>query len=433
MQARLKVLHDKANVKQVKLLPVTLIGRSTECNLKIASSQVSRVHCRITLGDDTVFVEDLGSANGTLLDGQPLPPLQPTSIAPGTRIIIGPAEFQIDYVAATSATLVLPRTGVPPIPEMPSTEMIFPVTPIAEDFSAPAPAAAPAHTVAAIAVPPAAEPDVQSTVIPPISSPTAPPAAAVPAVAVPVAVPAVAVPAVAVPAVAVPVAVPAAMPVRPAEQVPVEATTVALNGHLPTDDEATFVMPPAATDDTVFLDAPLDFAENLAGSEVVNEFNFSNQAVDEANEATQFMFTETMPDSFAASDRNPATATEPSPKTGGLKSLFSIFGRKEKASSGTAPATTGATQPASPPPSVFLPAMDVQTVDANPMDATTVDAQVDVQSPEPEIAYPAEPFQLEDTASVPAESAETVVIEGESAPETSTEDDDGFQQFLSQL
>ena len=121
MQARLKVLHDKANVKQVKLLPVTLIGRSTECNLKIASSQVSRNHCRITLGEDSVFVEDLGSANGTLVDGQLITPHQPTAIAPGARLVVGPAEFVIDYVATTGSLrgapvpeVIEPRLGFRP-------------------------------------------------------------------------------------------------------------------------------------------------------------------------------------------------------------------------------------------------------------------------------------------------------------------------------
>ena len=112
MQARLKVLHDKANVKQVKLLPVTLIGRSTECNLKIASSQVSRNHCRITLGEDSVFVEDLGSANGTLVDGQLITPHQPTAIAPGARLVVGPAEFVIDYVATTGSLRGAPAPEV---------------------------------------------------------------------------------------------------------------------------------------------------------------------------------------------------------------------------------------------------------------------------------------------------------------------------------
>lgn len=383
MQARLKVLHDKANVKQVKLLPVTLIGRSTECNLKIASSQVSRVHCRITLGDDTVFVEDLGSANGTLLDGQPLPPHQPMSIAPGTRIIIGPAEFQIDYVAPTSSTMVLPRSGVPPIPEMPSTEMIFPVTAITQQFATP--------PIAALPVQPSADFVVQSTVVPPMNIPATTAAAAVP------------------------VAAPVAVPGIPAEPVPAETTAVAGSGVPPSDDEATFVMPPATTDDTVLLDAPLDFAANLPNSNPADEFGFSDQTIDEATEATQFMFTESIPDSYAAKESNPAPPADPSPKSGGLKSLFSMFGRKEKRVAGAAPATSVATQAAAPPPSVFLPTMDV------------------VQSPLPATSHPAESFKLEDTATVPAESAETVVIEEESPSENSTEEDDGFQQFLSQL
>lgn len=156
MQARLKVLHDKANVKQVKLLPVTLIGRSTDCNLKIASSQVSRNHCRITVGSDTVYVEDLGSANGTLVDGQLIPAHQPTAIAPGAHLVVGPAEFQIDYVAATTATVVLPRSGVPIAPSLSSTEMIFPKPPAeavadvvaAERAAEPEPIAAIASAVA---------------------------------------------------------------------------------------------------------------------------------------------------------------------------------------------------------------------------------------------------------------------------------------------
>ena len=126
MQARLKVLHDKANVKQVKLLPVTLIGRSTECNLKIASSQVSRAHCRITLGEDTVYVEDLGSANGTLVDGKLLIAHQPTAVVPGAKLVVGPAEFLIDYVASTSATMVLSRLSVPIVPSLSSTELLLP-------------------------------------------------------------------------------------------------------------------------------------------------------------------------------------------------------------------------------------------------------------------------------------------------------------------
>ena len=111
MNARLKLLHEKANVKQVKLLPTTVVGRSTECDLKIASSQVSRVHCRITVAEDAVYIEDLGSANGTFVNDQMLVPRKPTAVQPGAKISIGPAEFLVDYIAPTSNTVVIRRSG----------------------------------------------------------------------------------------------------------------------------------------------------------------------------------------------------------------------------------------------------------------------------------------------------------------------------------
>jgi hypothetical protein len=109
MNARLKVLHEKANVKSVKLLPSTVIGRSNECDLKISSSEVSRIHCRITIQDDSVFIEDLGSANGTFVNDQILSPRQPIAVDPGTKVTIGPAEFIVDYIAPTSNTVVVRR------------------------------------------------------------------------------------------------------------------------------------------------------------------------------------------------------------------------------------------------------------------------------------------------------------------------------------
>ena len=106
MNARLKVLHEKTNVKSVKLLATTVIGRSSECDLKILASEVSRVHCRITVQDDAVFIEDLGSANGTFVNDQMLSPRQRVAIDPGQArgITIGPAQFMLDYVARASNT-----------------------------------------------------------------------------------------------------------------------------------------------------------------------------------------------------------------------------------------------------------------------------------------------------------------------------------------
>ncbi len=97
MQALLRVIQKQANVQQVRLLAETVIGRSVDCNLKIASTQVSRRHCRVKVNDLGVYVEDLCSANGTFLDGKRLLPNQPTFAPAGSQLVIGPATFSVEY------------------------------------------------------------------------------------------------------------------------------------------------------------------------------------------------------------------------------------------------------------------------------------------------------------------------------------------------
>jgi DNA-binding winged helix-turn-helix (wHTH) protein len=47
-----------------------LIGRDDTCDITISSRQVSRLHARLTLTPRGVLLEDLGSKNGTHLNGQ---------------------------------------------------------------------------------------------------------------------------------------------------------------------------------------------------------------------------------------------------------------------------------------------------------------------------------------------------------------------------
>jgi len=49
---------------------------------------VSSLHARLTPQGDQVVVEDLGSRNGTLLNGRRLK--APTALSPGDRLGIGP-------------------------------------------------------------------------------------------------------------------------------------------------------------------------------------------------------------------------------------------------------------------------------------------------------------------------------------------------------
>jgi len=48
------------------------VGRGAESAVRLDARNVSRRHARLTLENGTAFVEDLGSRNGTLVNGQPL-------------------------------------------------------------------------------------------------------------------------------------------------------------------------------------------------------------------------------------------------------------------------------------------------------------------------------------------------------------------------
>ncbi|GAC1595856.1 MAG: hypothetical protein NVS3B28_27200 [Candidatus Velthaea sp.] len=47
-----------------------LVGRAPSADLRIDDPRVSRLHARIEMRDDGVYVEDLGSRNGTAVGGE---------------------------------------------------------------------------------------------------------------------------------------------------------------------------------------------------------------------------------------------------------------------------------------------------------------------------------------------------------------------------
>ena len=49
-----------------------VLGRESTCDVVIADRQVSRFHARLTPTDEGIIVEDLGSKNGTHLNGTAL-------------------------------------------------------------------------------------------------------------------------------------------------------------------------------------------------------------------------------------------------------------------------------------------------------------------------------------------------------------------------
>jgi pSer/pThr/pTyr-binding forkhead associated (FHA) protein len=50
--------------------PLTLVGRDRACEVGLDSSRVSRRHCCLAFGHGEVLVRDLGSTNGTRINGR---------------------------------------------------------------------------------------------------------------------------------------------------------------------------------------------------------------------------------------------------------------------------------------------------------------------------------------------------------------------------
>lgn len=77
-------------------LPV-LVGRSDEAKFRVQQDSVSRRHCELFLQDDAVFVRDLGSTNGTLINGERIAASTATVVPPGAQIRVGGVVFRVEY------------------------------------------------------------------------------------------------------------------------------------------------------------------------------------------------------------------------------------------------------------------------------------------------------------------------------------------------
>jgi two-component system cell cycle response regulator len=96
-------LKSSQNGKWPKLMALTgdaVIGRSDNCNLRIASRAVSRKHCRIRLHKHGVYVTDLGSTNGTLVNNSILESAKRRQLRDRDQITIGPMSFVLRIKAS---------------------------------------------------------------------------------------------------------------------------------------------------------------------------------------------------------------------------------------------------------------------------------------------------------------------------------------------
>ncbi len=94
LKVLLIVVQGKPEGKTIPITgPVFRIGRGDDCHLKPNSEEVSRKHVEIQIGESSVIVRDLGSRNGTRVNGKLL--TAPHTLKSGELLQIGPLTFAV--------------------------------------------------------------------------------------------------------------------------------------------------------------------------------------------------------------------------------------------------------------------------------------------------------------------------------------------------
>ncbi len=94
LQASLKVVGGTHDGEVIPLSePKFLIGRESDCHLRPNSEAISRHHCAFTVDDYAVRLRDLGSTNGTFVNGERLRGVE--ALKNGDRVTVGKLEFAV--------------------------------------------------------------------------------------------------------------------------------------------------------------------------------------------------------------------------------------------------------------------------------------------------------------------------------------------------
>ncbi|HEX2912935.1 MAG TPA: FHA domain-containing protein [Chloroflexia bacterium] len=100
---------DAGKVFQVGQIPL-VAGRQPGVDIVLNDWQVSRRHASFELVNGALLVNDLGSANGTLVNGQRLLPNQPRPLSPNDRIQLGSTILVVAFQPAIPGPVVTPGT-----------------------------------------------------------------------------------------------------------------------------------------------------------------------------------------------------------------------------------------------------------------------------------------------------------------------------------
>lgn len=122
MQAKLIPLHDGPTI--VITRDVTVVGRKKGiCDLLIDHPSVSKLHCLVARTDGLLFIRDLGSTNGTKVNGQRV---LRGAILPGDELAFAKVKYKV-YLGPDEKTGMVEQVS-----PLDRTECALPTAPAAE-------------------------------------------------------------------------------------------------------------------------------------------------------------------------------------------------------------------------------------------------------------------------------------------------------------
>jgi pSer/pThr/pTyr-binding forkhead associated (FHA) protein len=92
MKAQLQPLSGGPGIDIVK--DMTLVGRKEECDVRLDHKSISKMHCVIVKTDGLLLLRDLGSTNGTRVNGQRI---RRAALLPNDMVSFASFRFKVSF------------------------------------------------------------------------------------------------------------------------------------------------------------------------------------------------------------------------------------------------------------------------------------------------------------------------------------------------
>lgn len=92
MQAQLIPIDGGAPIEVTRDL--TLVGRNEDCDLRLDHKSISKLHCVLVKTDGLILLRDLGSTNGTRVNGQRV---RRAALMPNDQLAVAGFKFRVHF------------------------------------------------------------------------------------------------------------------------------------------------------------------------------------------------------------------------------------------------------------------------------------------------------------------------------------------------